>query len=205
MVKRKISDYEKETTREITFMGEKTRVRRVPPSQEAIESLGEHHRKHTIIGHLAVNPREIEKEIRTLKSNILREMAAMSREQRDDFMNKGPIDFVKDKGNRKKYDILCGRCGEKVAYCWAENEKLDNWCDLHYICWFDKDSWRGALAVNVSPIDGHLGFECACGEDTRDHRANKTLAPIAKQLMVEYVMKHRDFAKPSSRFAAMAQ
>lgn len=202
MAEQKLTQREKETTREVIIGGVKSRVRKMQPSKEAIKSLGLRTRRE-IISHMPVNPPEIESQIRMLKANILREMARMTHRQRMDFAEI-PIDFVKDKGDRQKYDIWCSRCGDKVATVWADNEKLDNWCDLHYICWYDKDSWRGALTVNVSPIDKKIGFECACGEDTRDFRANRALPPVQKQLMIEYSLKHREFGKSTSKFAAIA-
>lgn len=198
----KLTQYEKETTREVTLLGgEKIRVRKIEPSAEAIRGLGLR-KKRTIIGHLAINPPEIEQRIRLMKANILREMALMTPSDRALYTDT-PIDFVPDKENRKKYWITCGRCGDNVAYVWADNEKLDNWCDLHYVCWYDKKSWRGAMAINVSPVDGKLGIECACGEDTRDFRAARHIPPIQKQLLMDYTLKHRDFGGPDSTFVAV--
>lgn len=203
MSSKKLSQYEKETTREVNIGGIKSRVRKLPPSKEALKGLGMRtHRE--IVGHIAINPPDIAKKYAFQKAEILREMSLMTAVDRERFIEKGPIDFVVDKDGRQKYELLCSRCGEKVAYLWARNEQLEDWCDLHYLCSYDKDSWKGALAINVSPIDGKLGVECACGEDTRDHRANRTLPPIAKRLMIEYSIKHRDFGNSNSRFAAIA-
>lgn len=184
------------------MLGKTIRVRKIPPSQEAIKSLGLRS-KREIIGHMAVNPPDIERLIRMSKAKILREMAMMSAIQRREFIAEGPIDFVQDKGNRKRYDITCTRCGEKTAYVWATNDQLDDWCDLHYLCWYNEESWRGAMAINVSLIDGKIGIECACGEDTRDFRTNRNMPPIQKSLMIEYSQKHRDFGTKDSRFIAV--
>lgn len=197
-----LSQHEKERTREVKTIGETKHVRKIPPSKEAINSLGPR-TKREVTGHMAINPPEIEKQIRMQKATILREMAMMSAIEREEFIAKGPIDFVKDKGNRKRYDITCTNCQDQVAYVWADNEQLDNWCDLHYLCWYNKTSWRGAMAINVSPIDGKIGIECACGEDTRDFRTNRNMPPIQKKLMIEYSQKHRDFATKDSRFIAL--
>lgn len=196
-----ITDYQKETTRVVKTLTGSIRVRKITPSGEALKGLGLR-TKREIVGHLAINPPEIERGIKLLKAKILREMAGMSAQERYEFAET-PIDFVKDKGNRTKYWILCARCNDKVAYVWADNEKLDNWCDLHYLCWYNKTSWRGAMAINVSPVDGKLGIECACGEDTRDFRTSRTMAPIQKSLMIDYTMKHRDFGVPTSKFIAI--
>lgn len=201
--KRKVSDYEKETTREVIFAGKSFRVRKLPPSKFALKGLGMRTQRE-IVGHMPVEPLELQKKFALQRAEILREMALMTAIDRERFINKGPIDFVTDKGDRQKYNIFCGNCGEKVAYVWAENDKLDNWVDLHYICRYDKSSWYGARAINVSPIDGKLGIECCCGEDTRDFRTNRTMAPIQKRLMIEYALKHREFGSPESKFAAVA-
>lgn len=199
----KLTPYELETTRQVTLIGgKKVRVRKVEPSAEAIRGLGLR-TKRIIIGHMAINPPEIEKGIRMLKARILREMAMMTPIERARFTEK-PIDFVADKENRKKYDIICTRCGEKVAYVWADNDKLENWCDLHYLCWYDKTTWYGARAINVSPIDGRLGIECSCGEDTRDFRAARGIPPVQRELLVNYILKHRDFGVPTSKYVAIA-
>jgi len=187
-------------TRSVKTLTGTIKVQRRPPSQEALNGLGLR-TKREIIGHLAINPPEIESQIRMLKSSILREMAMMSPRDRMLFAEV-PIDFVNDKENRKKYWITCGRCGDHVAYVWANNEKLENWCDLHYVCWYSKTTWRGARAVNISPVDGKLGIECSCGEDTRDWRCAKNVAPIQKSLMIDYTQNHRDFGLPTSTFIA---
>lgn len=201
--KSKISDYEKERTREVKNLGKTIRVRKLPPSESALKGLGMR-TKREIIGHIAINRPEVEKDFRLEKATILREMALMKPADKLRFIEQGPIDFISDKGNRKKYEILCSNCGDKVAYCWASDDSLSDWVDLHYLTWYNAESWRGALAINVSPIDGKLGIECACGEDTRDFRAAPHMAPLQRQLMTEYSLKHRVFGTKESKFAAIA-
>ncbi len=188
-------------TRSVKTLTGTIKVMKRQPSDEALTGLGLRS-KQEMIGHLAINPTEIDRKVSYLKAEILREMAMMSPRDRMLFAEK-PIDFVQDKGTRKKYWIVCARCGDKVAYVWAENEKLDNWCDLHYYCWYTKTTWRGARAINVSPIDGKLGVECSCGEDTRDFRCAKGMSPIQKSLMIDYTQNHRDFGLPTSSFIAI--
>lgn len=178
-------------------------IRIVLPSEEMRSKLTKHTKKQVVISKFPINPPKIEALIQRKKVRIMREVALMNAAERADFVAEAPLDFVDDKGNRKKFSINCTRCGEKVAYCFANNEALEDWVDLHYICWYDKKSWHGAMAVNISRIDGSLGFECACGEDTRDFRGNRTMPPIQKQLMVEYGMAHREFGKPTSKFIAV--
>jgi len=203
MSDKKLSQFELETTREVIIGGQKFRVRKIVPSSAAIKGLGAR-TKRVIVSHMPIEPRDLQKKFAMKRADILREMALMSAADREMFIDKGVIDFVTDKGDRKKYDIFCSRCSEKVAYVWAANDKLDEWVDLHYICWYNKESWRGALSINVSPIDGRIGIECACGEDTRDFRTAKHIPPIRRTLMIEYSLKHRQFGSPESKFAAIA-
>lgn len=201
---RGIKEEEPKATRKVVMLGKEIEVRRVPPTKEAIKQLGVRTRME-LIGHVATNPMHIERQVALKKAEILRSMAMMNTAERIDFIAKGPIDFVEDKTGLQRYDINCVNCGEKVAYCWAKNDKLEGWCDLHYVSWYDEESWRGAMVVNVSPIDGALGFECACGEDTRDFRATNSLPPIQKRLMVDYILKHRGFGSKDSKFIAVAR
>jgi len=181
----------------------KIKQRIVSPSPEAVRALGQR-TKREIVSFLALNPMPIEREISKEKSELIRSMAEMSVKERLLFMKqKKQIDFVKDKTGYKLYSVSCVNCGEKMANVWATNGKLVEWCDLHYINWYDEKSWHGCLTVNISPIDGLLGFECACGEDTRDFRGKNALPPIQRQLKIEYSMKHRNFEHPHSKFIAM--
>jgi hypothetical protein len=71
------------------------------------------------------------------------------------------------------------------------------------VCWYDKRSWHGCMTVNVSELDGMLGFECVCGEDTRDFRRAKNMPGVMKALRTEYSMNHRQFGKQTSSFLAV--
>jgi len=56
--------------------------------------------------------------------------------------------------------------------------------------------WFGCQAVNISPIDGKLGFESSSGQDSRDFRGN---FQVAKDLQEENI-KAREFDKQYSKF-----
>jgi hypothetical protein len=56
--------------------------------------------------------------------------------------------------------------------------------------------WVGARTPQISPIDGKLGFECFCGNDTRDARDSATLPPGQIQLM----LSRREFNRPNSGY-----
>lgn len=68
---------------------------------------------------------------------------------------------VSEKGMRK-YRIVCKKCGEVLAYFYNTKPVLDNnYCDLHYTTWYDKDGKRGCACVNQNK--DLVNFECHCG------------------------------------------
>lgn len=99
-----------------------------------------------------------------------------------------------------QYNITCKKCGSTVAKVWAKDTSLEDYFDLHYVCTLDDVGWHGALSLNISPIDGRIGIECACGNDTRDFRANNTLPPLTLKEKIEETSAGRDFGKSSSKF-----
>lgn len=100
----------------------------------------------------------------------------------------------------KKYKVQCSNCGADIAELYAKDATLSEWYDLHYLCEHNKLKWSGCLAVNISPIDGRLGFECACGNDTRDFRSNTTLKSKDLVKKLEETEKGKDFGKVDSQF-----
>lgn len=179
-------------------------VRIMPPSKEAIKSLGMRSNRY-ILSPISINPLYIEKKIAIDKAKIMRSIAIMNSLQRQEYLKKNtPIDFWPHKGYFK-YKITCGKCGDEIAIVWSKDSTIKDWCDLHYLTKFDSRSWYGCVAVNVSPIDDQLGFNCACGEDTRDYRANKSLPPIMKGLMMDYVKERRGFGHSKAAFLVEKQ
>lgn len=132
-------------------------------------------------------------------------------------MNSGEIQIIKNSMKvvrcplalkKNKYKIMCTNCKEHVADVAADNSNLDNWCDLHYIStsYIDKNGaghWKGALSINISPIDGKIGIECCCGADTRDFRANSTLPGKVVKRKIEECSKGREFGNKDSKFKAI--
>jgi len=100
----------------------------------------------------------------------------------------------------KKYAVICKDCKSTLAFLYATDKSLEDWCDLHYVCEHDNLKWSGCMAVNISPVDGYLGFECTCGNDTRDFRANTTLPPQQAFEVAESNLKGREFNKRDSKF-----
>lgn len=105
----------------------------------------------------------------------------------------------RDKSGMSKFKISCNNCGADLAECWATDETLVDYCDLHYISYHDGEYWQGALGVNISPIDLKIGFECCCGEDTRDFRL-KTNVPDDVKKEKEKNLQGREFGKKDSKF-----
>lgn len=154
-------------------------------------------------------------------------LAKLPKNLRDDTKAKyGQIDCPRAEG-KKKYKITCANCGALIGFVHADNEKLDGWCNFHYTTelkevefieykkvkvktkkGFDivtkkvktkKPQWIGCFTPNISPTDGKLGFECTCGQDTRDCRsmisANPKMAEISKQRL-----EGREFGQINSKF-----
>lgn len=99
----------------------------------------------------------------------------------------------------KQYDVVCNNCGETVAQVHSTDKRLTEWCNLHYVSWHDKNKWRGCFGINLSPIDGKPGFECTCGQDTRDFRTTKNRSKVYQQKKVEN-MEGREFGLSNSKF-----
>jgi hypothetical protein len=100
----------------------------------------------------------------------------------------------------EQYKVSCANCGDDIALVYATDKALTDWCDLHYTCYSDGKNWHGCMAVNISPIDSSLGFECSCGQDTRDFRANNTLPQNILDKLIEKSSVGKAFGKPSSKF-----
>lgn len=107
------------------------------------------------------------------------------------------LECPRDRTGMEKYEIICAICKSKIAELYATDVTLTDWCDLHYFCEHDSKEWKGCMAVNISPIDGKLGFECTCGNDTRDFRANTTLKPKDLAAKIKETEVGREFTKDS--------
>lgn len=101
---------------------------------------------------------------------------------------------------KKRYEIFCKNCGRIEGYLWASDKTLEDWVDFHYAQWTNGIVWHGCLTPNVSPIDGRLGLECTCGNDTRDFRANMTLPGKTAFEMEQKNKIGRRFNELNSRF-----
>jgi hypothetical protein len=130
-----------------------------------------------------------------------RNLARMNEEKRKQAVaRKGYLECPRDKTGMKRYEITCTNCKEVLAYCWATNAYLTDWCDLHYVSWVEDGKWHGCYTVHISPVDEKLCFECTCGQDTRDFRANMTMKAKQAFKIEEKNKVGRDFGRSNSKF-----
>ncbi len=106
----------------------------------------------------------------TLKTEMINKLSSMSPTHQLAFKEKmGKIVCPKgDKLGFKKFKVICNNCKALIANVRASDKTLKDFCDLHYVCQHDGHYWKGCMTVNISPYTGQLGFECTCGQDTRD-------------------------------------
>lgn len=130
-------------------------------------------------------------------NDVKRKLGSMNPKDQREYLKKiGPLNCIKTKKDYKKYKIVCKNCGEKVALVYSKDSLLTDWCNLHYYYKCDRYRWYGCATLSYSPIDGLLGIECFCGNDSRDFRMKTTLPP--KQIQER--LKKREFGKPTSGF-----
>jgi hypothetical protein len=106
----------------------------------------------------------------------------------------------KDVTGMNRYRIDCNNCNEMMGYCWSKDATLTDWCDLHYTSWVEDGRWHGCFGHHISPITEQLCWECVCGQDTRDFRANMTLKPKDAFEMEERNKIGREYGKADSKF-----
>lgn len=106
----------------------------------------------------------------------------------------------RSKVGMKRHKVDCINCGETQGYCWATDQTLKDWCDFHYTNWSDGNKWYGCIGPHVSPITEQLHLECACGQDTRDFRANMNMDPKKAHAIEKENQKGREFGRSDSKF-----
>ena len=106
----------------------------------------------------------------------------------------------KNKSNMHRYEVVCRACSEVQGYCWATDASLNDWCDFHYVQWSDGIKWRGCFTPHISPVTQTLAFECCCGQDTRDFRANMTVSQRRAEAIEAKNAIGREFNKKDSKF-----
>lgn len=111
-----------------------------------------------------------------------------------------PIMCPRDKSKMQQFVIFCQKCGDAQGYVYATDDKLSDWCDFHYLQWTEKGEWRGCFTPHLSPITEELCFECCCGNDTRDFRANSKLPYSLAMTMEERNSVGRRFGHKDSSY-----
>lgn len=101
-------------------------------------------------------------------------MARMHPQQQEIFKKKQKrMTCPRNKAGLTKFTVVCNQCNDVVGELYAKDASLsdNDWCDLHYICKAVRGKhvtlWHGAMSVNLNPDTGQVGFECACGNDSR--------------------------------------
>lgn len=108
----------------------------------------------------------------------------------------------RDKKGMTRYKVLCTKCKQMQGFCYATDETLTDWCDFHYVQWTKGDYWRGCFTPHISPVTEQLCFECCCGNDSRDFRANATLPQKVAERMERVNSVGRNFGLNDSKFIA---
>jgi hypothetical protein len=138
----------------------------------------------------------------------LDKLSKLDTHQRELLKNKiGIIDCPRSK-NKKRYEVRCANCGDLVAYVHADDNNLTRWCNLHYVSEaqlvkqkkVEYGEWHGCMGIQVSPIDGKIGVECACGNDTRDFRVKNNLTGEQLETKIKLNMKGRELNQKDSKF-----
>lgn len=109
---------------------------------------------------------------------------------------------------KKKFEIRCSQCGDLVGYIHASDQSLRDWCNLHYVSEARLvkkkgkvyGEWHGCMSLQISPRDEQLGFECACGNDTRDFRISNNLRGKELDAKIKVNMIGRKFNENNSKF-----
>lgn len=126
--------------------------------------------------------------------------SASTKERRSLLENKKFLECPKNKFGLSRYEIRCKKCNQVLGYCWASDSTLKDFCDFHYVQWTNGTQWYGCFTLQISPITQQLCFECACGEDTRDFRANMTLSSKLSEAHEKVNAVGREFGNKNSKF-----
>lgn len=182
----------------------------VSGSREELEKLNREGKKsNQIISYFPYDKHDCKCQVRIM--GLKNQFSIMTSKDIEEYKKKG--NFHCDRGlGYKEYKIYCNSCDSLVGIVRAKDNTLTDFYDLHYVCesrvvkvevgkigkkkiYEDKAEWFGALAINLSPIDGKIGFECSCGSDTRDFRANTTMKEKEKRDRIRVIEGKREFHK----------
>lgn len=131
-----------------------------PVSSESIKALGKAS-KRFIYSKFTVD--RFDCECKARERDLFNKSASLSEIHHKEFLEVNtPIECRNILG-KKKYSLSCPDCKEIVATLYASNQNLDNYANLHYVCWHDTKSWHGTFGVNVNPSTEEITIECCCG------------------------------------------
>lgn len=130
-------------------------------------------------------------------------VALMNHKQRDSFRKSNPVVLFPDHQKYKKAIVKDKLTGEEMGTLYYDRTP-EKWVAFYYQSMIrsrEEDGqkiaeWFGCMAVNISPIDGLLGFESASGQDSRDFRGN---FQVSKAIQEENI-KARYFNTEESKF-----
>jgi len=155
-------------------------------------------------------------------------LGKMSVKARLEMQEKAEVFHCPKAKGMKRYEIICAKCGDKVAEVSALDSKLTDWCDLH--CYSESrlektfeweevpyqlkgklktkrvkvyksvGKWHGCRSIQISDKDGKLGIECACGQDTRDFRVKNNLTGRELKAKLKENMIGRNFGVKNSKY-----
>lgn len=130
-----------------------------------------------------------------------KKLAMSNQRDRQTMIEQQPfIECPRDKSKMTRYEIRCSACKDLQGYIWARSATLEDWCDFHYVQWTKGDVWHGCFTPHISPITEELCFECCCGNDTRDFRANMTMNERQAMLQEARNRYGRKLGRPESKF-----
>lgn len=132
-----------------------------------------------------------------------RKLAKANESERSQLLSETPfLTCPRNKEGMQKYKVTCNNCGDILGDCWAVDATLQDWCDFHYIQWTKGDFWHGCFTPHISPVTEQLCFECCCGQDTRDFRANMTMNEKRAIRIEDKNSVGRNLGKDDSKFLA---
>ena len=102
-------------------------------------------------------------ECKEKEKSLLNQSSFLDEKKRQAFLEANTPIECKNIKNKYIYELSCPECKEIVAVTHAKNKGLDEYANLHYICWHNKINWYGTYGVNINPYNGGVTIECCCG------------------------------------------
>lgn len=136
----------------------KNKIRSI--SEESLKLLGKA-KKRVIYSRFTVDKHDCE--CKSREKELISKASILNDKQKEEYLEANTPIVCKNIKDKKKFILICPDCKSQVAEVYAVNDKLENYANLHYISWYDKNSWYGAFGVNVNPSTQVVNIECCCG------------------------------------------